>query len=116
MYNSSRTPSNAHTLSENIVPTFLAVKYTHTLVHLFTHSLTRLLTGQPPTPTILYMQLPATAGLFTFLYFCLITSKYIHILTSSSSENLHELLSPVIILVHVPIAESASMSGTVSTA
>ena len=41
---------------------------------------------------------------------------YTHSLTSSSSENLHELLSSVIILVHVPIAESASMSGTVSAA
>ena len=39
---------------------------------------------------------------------------YTHSLTSSSSENLHELLSSVIILV--PLAESASMSCGVSAA
>ena len=42
--------------------------------------------------------------------------RYTHSLTSSSSENLHELLSPVIILERVQIAESASMSCTVSAA
>ena len=43
---------------------------------------------------------------------------YIHTLMSltSSSENLHKLLSSVILLVHVPIPESASMSCTVSCA
>ena len=40
----------------------------------------------------------------------------IYSLTSSSSENLHELLSSVIILEHVQIAESASMSCVVSAA
>ena len=38
---------------------------------------------------------------------------YIHSLTSSLSENLDELLSSVIILEHVPIAESVSMSCVV---
>ena len=41
---------------------------------------------------------------------------YTHLLTSSSSENLHELLSSVIILEHIHIAESASMSCGVSAA
>ena len=52
----------------------------------------------------------------TFLVSQINTHLVTHSLTSSSSENLHELLPPVIILVHVPIAESASMSGTVSAA
>ena len=52
----------------------------------------------------------------TFLVSQINTHLVTHSLTSSSSENPHKLLSPVIILAYVPIAESASMSGTVSTA
>ena len=29
-------------------------------------------------PEVFWIQLPAAAGLFTFLYFCLITSKFIY--------------------------------------
>ena len=53
------------------------------------------------------------AQLYTFLTHKCNIMIYTHSLTSSSSENLHELLSSVMKLERVQIAESASMSGTV---
>ena len=61
----------------------------------------------------------ACAQLHTFLtHNCSIMIIHTHAysLTSSSSENLHELLSSVIILERVQIAESTSMLCVVSTA
>ena len=56
------------------------------------------------------------AQLHTFLIHNCSIMIYIYSLTSSSSENLHELLSSVIILECVQTAESASMSCVVSAA
>ena len=66
--------------------------------------------------TPLHKHLPLHNCILFSLTIVALWYTYIHLLTSSSSENLHELLSSVIILERVQIAESASMSCTVSCA